>query len=55
MLNVKPSWKNWQLLTEKGRHIWAFKPGSNNINEHLQNADNISDEEITQFAEDFQV
>ncbi len=54
MLNVKPSWKNWQLLTEKGRHIWAFKPGSNNINEHLQNVDNISDEEITQFAEDFQ-
>ena len=54
MLNVKSSWKNWQLLTEKGRHIWAFKPGSNNINEHLQNADNISDEEITQFAEDFQ-
>ena len=54
MLNVKSSWKNWQLLTEKGRQIWAFKPGSNNINEHLQNVDNISDEEITQFAEDFQ-
>ncbi len=54
MLNVKPSWKNWQLLTEKGRHIWAFKPVSNNINEHLQNADNIPDEEITGFAEDFQ-
>ena len=54
MLNVKSSWKNWQLLTEKGRHIWAFKPVSNNINEHLQNADNISDEEITRFAEDFQ-
>jgi len=32
----------------------AFKPGSNNINDHLQNADNISDEEIAQFAEDFQ-
>ncbi|MDD1624243.1 MAG: hypothetical protein LUO94_05710, partial [Methylococcaceae bacterium] len=53
MLNVKPGWKNWQLLTEKGRHIWAFKPGSGNINEHLENADNISDEEIAQFAEDF--
>ena len=47
MLNVKPSWKNWQLLTEKGRHIWAFKPGSKAINEHLHNADNISDTEIT--------
>lgn len=54
MLNVKPGWKNWQLLTEKGRQIWAFKPGTNNINEHLKNVDNISDEEITQFAEDFQ-
>ncbi len=53
MLNVKSGWKNWQLLTEKGRQIWAFKPGSNSINEHLQNADNISDEEITQFTEDF--
>ena len=54
MLNEKPGWNNWQLLTENGRHIWAFKPGSNNINGHLQNADNISDEEISQFAEDFQ-
>jgi len=53
MLNVKPSWKNWQLLTEKGRHIWAFKPGSNPINEHLQNVENITDEEIAQFSADF--
>ena len=53
MLNEKPGWKNWQLLTEKGRHIWAFKPGSNEINDHLHNADNISDKEITQLAEDF--
>ena len=53
MLNVKPGWKNWQLLTEKGRHIWAFKPSSNNINNHLQNADTVSDREITQFGEDF--
>ncbi len=53
MLNVKSSWKNWQLLTEKGRHIWAYRPGSNNINEHLQNVDNIPDDEIAQFAEDF--
>lgn len=53
MLNVKPSWKKWQLLTEKGRQIWAFNPGSSLINEHLQNADNITDEDIAQFAEDF--
>ncbi|UOA09350.1 terpene cyclase/mutase family protein [Methylobacter sp. S3L5C] len=54
MLKVKSGWKNWQLLTEKGRHIWAFKPGSSNINEHLQNADNVTDEEVIQFTEDFQ-
>ncbi|TAL50098.1 MAG: hypothetical protein EPN89_05260, partial [Methylovulum sp.] len=54
MPNVNASWKNWQLLTEKGRQIWAFKPSSNNINEHLENVDNITDEEIAQFAEDFQ-
>ncbi len=53
MLNVKPSWKNWQLLTEQGRHIWAFKPMSNDINRHLQNADNISEQEIRLAAEDF--
>ena len=53
MLNVKPSWKNWQLFTEKGRHIWAFKPSSNNINYHLQNAEAVSDQEIAQFQEDF--
>jgi len=54
MLNVNASWKNWQLLTEKGRQIWAFKPGSNHINAHLENVDNITDEEIAQLAEDFQ-
>jgi lanosterol synthase len=54
MLKVKSGWKNWQLLTEKGRHIWAFKPGSSKINEHLQNADNVTDEEVVQFTEDFQ-
>lgn len=54
MLKVKSSWKNWQLLTEKGRHIWAFKPQSKVINEHLKNVDDISDQEIAQFFEDFQ-
>ncbi|MGR9085912.1 MAG: terpene cyclase/mutase family protein [Gammaproteobacteria bacterium] len=53
MLNEKPAWKNWNLLTEKGRHIWAFKPGSIHLVEHLDNAENISDEEIARFAEDF--
>jgi squalene/oxidosqualene cyclase-like protein len=54
MLHVKPSWKNWHLLTEKGRQIWAFKPRSKNIDEHLHHIDDISDEDIIRFAEDFQ-
>lgn len=54
MLHVKPSWKNWHLLTEKGRQIWAFKPRSKDIEEHLHNVDDISDEDIARFAEDFQ-
>ncbi|NOT10331.1 MAG: terpene cyclase/mutase family protein [Methylococcaceae bacterium] len=54
MQNVKSGWKNWQLLTEKGRQIWAFKPVSNNINDHLQNVDSVPDEELTRVVEDFQ-
>jgi lanosterol synthase len=54
MLNVKPSWKHWRLLTDKGRQIWAFKPGVGTIDEHLQNVDNISDEDTLRFGDDFQ-
>ncbi len=54
MLNVKPSWKNWRLLTDNGRQIWAFKPGSNTIDEHLQHVDKLTDEDTLQFAQDFQ-
>ncbi len=53
MLEVKPSWKNWRLLTQNGRHIWAFKPKSKDIERHLGNASKLSNEEIQQFAEDF--
>jgi lanosterol synthase len=53
MQNVKPAWKNWQLLTEKGRQLWAFKPESPAMNSHLQNANNISEAEIKQLHEDF--
>ena len=54
MLNVKPSWNSWKLLTEKGRHIWAFKSESNTINEHLKNANTLSEQEIKEFSRDFQ-
>ena len=54
MLSMKSSWKNWQLLTDKGRHIWSFKSDSKDIDQHLKNANNITDEEIGQLALDFQ-
>ncbi|MGZ8195401.1 MAG: terpene cyclase/mutase family protein [Methylosarcina sp.] len=54
MPHVKPAWKNWQLLTEKGRQLWAFKPDSKHLNDHLHHADDVSDEEIAGFSEDFQ-
>ncbi len=53
MLQVKPSWKDWKLLTKKGRHIWAYKPNSTHIDDHLANSSDISSEEISRFAEDF--
>lgn len=53
MLTVKPAWKKWRLLNNHGRHIWAFKPASDQIDQHLRNAETVSDEEIAQFAEDF--
>ncbi len=53
MLTVKPAWKKWRLLNDHGRHIWAFKPASDQIDQHLHNAESVSDEEIAQFAEDF--
>lgn len=53
MLTVKPAWKKWRLLNDNGRHIWAFKPVSDQIDQHLHNAETVSDEEIAQFAEDF--
>jgi lanosterol synthase len=44
----------WQLLSKNGRQIWAFKPTSNNIDAHLDNAHNFSKQELNSFAEDFQ-
>ena len=53
MLTVKPAWKKWRLLNNHGRHIWAFKPISDQIDQHLHNAETVSEDEIKQFAEDF--
>ncbi len=53
MIQEKSSWKKWRLLTHNGRHIWAFKPKSTNINDHLQSIKNFTDEEIKGFKKDF--
>jgi lanosterol synthase len=53
MLEIKPSWKDWQLLTKKGRHIWAYQPDSTDIDRHLENSSIISQSKIQQFSEDF--
>lgn len=53
MLSVKPSWKNWQLLTDMGRQVWAYKPSTAAIDGHLANADDINEQEIRQLADDF--
>ncbi len=53
MLEIKPSWKDWQLLTKNGRQIWAYKPESNDIDRHLENSSKISQNQARQFSEDF--
>ena len=53
MLPIKPSWKNWQLLTDKGRQIWAYRPACNDIEAHLDNSDSCTDAELEQFRVDF--
>jgi len=53
MAQQKNSWKLWQLLTDNGRQIWAYKPKSKHIEQHLENVQNFSEQELTNFAEDF--
>lgn len=45
---------SWQLLSKNGRQIWAYNPKSNNIDDHLNNAHNFSEQELSAFAENFQ-
>ena len=53
MSQENSSWNNWQLLTKKGRQIWAYKPDSQDIAAHLNNADDFSEQELQDFAKDF--
>lgn len=49
----KSSWDHWKLLTKNGRHVWAFKADSQNIDDHLKHADNFSEQELRAFSNDF--
>ncbi len=54
MSQQKLRWLGWQLLTDKGRHIWAYKPSSCHINEHLvEKAHDISEQDKLNFQKEF--
>ena len=53
MPQTKSSWDHWKLFTKNGRQIWAFKADSQNIDDHLNNADKYSDHELRDFSNDF--
>ncbi|OQK15784.1 hypothetical protein AU255_16445 [Methyloprofundus sedimenti] len=53
MSQNKSSWNLWKLLTKHGRQVWAFKSDSQNIDDHLKNADNYSEQESHNFCKDF--
>lgn len=53
MPQTKPSWNLWKLLTKNGRQVWAFKADFNDIENHLNNAENFSELELQTFSKDF--
>lgn len=53
MPQTKSSWDHWKIFTKNGRQIWAFKADSQNIDDHLNNADKYSDHELRDFSNDF--
>lgn len=53
MLDVKPSWNFWRLLTDNGKHIWAYKPQSEDLARHLDSVADFKNTVAEQFASDF--
>ncbi|NOQ13915.1 MAG: hypothetical protein GQ583_05465 [Methyloprofundus sp.] len=49
----KSSWSHWKLLTKNGRQVWAYKPTTDDIDAHLDNTQDFSEQEGLAFAEDF--
>ncbi len=53
MRQKQSSWQDWKLLTNNGRQIWAYKPLSTDLDNHLQNVSELTDETIEHFKKDF--
>ncbi|BCG63234.1 MAG: lanosterol synthase [Methyloprofundus sp.] len=49
----KSSWNHWKLLTKNGRQVWAYKPSSQNIDDHLDNAQSFTEQDMRAFNDDF--
>ncbi|NOQ64711.1 MAG: hypothetical protein GQ582_09390 [Methyloprofundus sp.] len=53
MAQQKSSWNQWKLLTKNGRQVWAYKPSSKDIDAHLDNSADFSEQERLAFNNDF--
>jgi lanosterol synthase len=53
MSQRKSTWNDWKLFTKNGRQVWAYKSTSQNIDEHLNNVQNFSEQDKQAFAQDF--
>ncbi len=53
MPHNESSWDQWKLLTQNGRQVWAYKPTSDDIDRHLDNVEEFSEQERFAFSEDF--
>ncbi len=43
----------WSLLTEQGRQVWAYKPKSAHLANHLDNIENFTEKDKQQFQQQF--
>ncbi len=53
MSQNKSSWNHWKLLTKNGRQVWAYKPSSQNIDDHLDNVQSFTEQDMRAFNDDF--
>ena len=53
MSQKNSSWNDWKLFTKNGRQVWAYKSTSQNIDDHLNNVHDFSEQDKLAFAQDF--